>query len=87
MMSTEKNRNVTSKVAVGFNDGKRVSIFIGEIKGEIAERLRGPSSFGWDPIFIPQGYDKTFAELGLEIKNTLSARSIALKKFKQFLEE
>ena len=43
--------------------------------------------FGWDPIFVPVGYDQTFAEMPLEEKNKVSHRSRALDKFKAFLEE
>jgi len=87
MMNSEKNRNAASKVVVGFHDGEEIHKFIGEVKGKIANELRGPIKFGWDPVFIPEGYDKTFSELGPDIKNSISARRIALNKFKNFLEE
>ncbi|MDP2721104.1 MAG: RdgB/HAM1 family non-canonical purine NTP pyrophosphatase [bacterium] len=86
MMNTEKNRNVVAKVAIGFHDGKQVHALMGEIKGVIAGEVKGSHGWGWDPIFIPQGYDKTFSELGPEIKNRISHRRAALQKFKKFLE-
>ena len=52
----------------------------GECPGKIAEAPKGTDGFGYDPIFVPNGYDKTFAELGEEIKNSLSHRGNALKK-------
>ncbi len=52
---------------------------IGECHGTIAEKIRGENGFGYDPIFIPNGYDKSFAELGDKVKNELSHRSLALK--------
>jgi XTP/dITP diphosphohydrolase len=52
----------------------------GECIGEICSAPRGDHGFGYDPIFIPKGYDKTFAELGDEVKNNLSHRGNALKK-------
>lgn len=63
-----------------------VHYFEGEIKGTIAFEGRGNSGFGYDPLFIPQGYRSTFAELGMEVKNTISHRALAVKKLIQFLE-
>ncbi len=58
--------------------------FVGELNGKIARRIRGKSGFGYDPIFIPQGFSKTNGELGLEIKNRISHRKKALEKFKEW---
>ena len=49
------------------------------IKGKIATKIKGGQGFGWDPIFIPQGKNKTFAEMTSEEKNSLSMRKIALE--------
>lgn len=51
----------------------------GECHGKIAEKIYGENGFGYDPVFIPDGFDKSFAELGDKIKNELSHRSLALK--------
>lgn len=59
--------------------------FEGIIRGTITEYLQGEGGFGYDPIFIPDGYDKTFAELPAEIKNKISHRAIAMQKFQLFL--
>lgn len=59
--------------------------FEGSIKGHITEQERGDSGFGYDPIFIPNGYNKTFAEMTSEEKNTISHRKIALEKLFIFL--
>lgn len=64
-----------------------VFYFEGEIKGSIAFEPRGHAGFGYDPLFIPQGYRSTFAELGSEIKNTISHRALAVKQLVQFLKE
>jgi XTP/dITP diphosphohydrolase len=61
--------------------------FEGLVKGGIAFEKRGNSGFGYDPIFIPDGFDKTFAELGPEIKNRLSHRALATKQLVAFFEK
>lgn len=62
-------------------------LFEGKCYGSIAKTLKGKNGFGYDPLFIPDTYDKSFAELGELIKNKLSHRSVATKKFIAFLEE
>jgi XTP/dITP diphosphohydrolase len=66
-------------------EDKKIYTVKGECKGTIALELRGPSSFGYDPLFIPEGYDKTFAELGSDIKDKISHRAKALKNLKNTL--
>lgn len=60
-------------------------LFDGVIKGTIIEDKRGNTGFGYDPIFMPDGYDETFAELGNEVKNNISHRALAMKKLVDFL--
>ena len=55
------------------------------VKGEIIKEKRGSSGFGYDPIFVPEGYTKTFAELGNETKNKISHRALAVEKLCRFL--
>lgn len=57
----------------------------GIVNGEITIDKRGESGFGYDPIFMPDGYDRTFAELGDEVKNKISHRARAVEKFARFL--
>lgn len=64
-------------------DGKK-HLFEGIVKGEIIKEKRGSSGFGYDPIFVPEGYTKTFAELGNETKNKISHRALAVEKLAGF---
>ena len=61
-------------------------LFEGIVKGAIIEEKRGGAGFGYDPIFVPEGYDQTFAELGNDIKNTISHRARAVEKLCKFLK-
>ena len=61
-------------------------LFEGIVKGYIIEEKRGGSGFGYDPIFVPEGYDQTFAELGNDVKNTISHRARAVEKLCTFLK-
>ena len=61
-------------------------LFEGLVKGEIIGEKRGGSGFGYDPIFVPEGHELTFAELGNEIKNTISHRARAVEKLCMFLK-
>lgn len=87
MLKSETNRKASIQVVVGFHDGERIHTFFGELTGSIAENIQGEHGFGFDPVFIPDGYDKTFAELGIEEKNKISHRKKALEQFKKFLRE
>lgn len=80
MLKDEKNRMAVAKTAVGFSDGSECYVFLGEIVGTIPTELRGEQGFGWDPIFIPTGSSKTFAEMDATEKNTISMRKKALLK-------
>lgn len=64
---------------------KKEYLFEGIIEGTITKEEKGETGFGYDSIFIPQGYTKTFAELGQKIKNTISHRSKAINKLRKFL--
>ena len=63
----------------------QIFFFNGEINGTIALQPKGIKGFGYDPLFIPQGYQSTFAELEKDVKNKISHRAIALKKVIQYL--
>ena len=63
-----------------------VTLFEGIVNGHIAHEKSGSEGFGYDPIFIPDGYDQSFAELGAEVKNKISHRARAIEKLADFLK-
>jgi len=62
-------------------------IFEGVVRGEISATLRGNSGFGYDPVFVPNGHNRTFAEMTLDEKNRLSHRALAVSKLITFLSQ
>jgi XTP/dITP diphosphohydrolase len=64
-----------------------VEFFEGEVRGNIAEKEIGDKGFGYDPIFLPLGYDITFGEMSEEEKNSISHRRIAMEKVLSYIEE
>ncbi len=66
-------------------NGEVLGVFEGIIEGQIADRPQGARGFGYDPIFVPKGFQQTFGELGPAEKNQLSHRARALKKLRAFL--
>jgi XTP/dITP diphosphohydrolase len=64
-----------------------VKLTIGKCEGRIAFEPRGTNGFGYDPIFIPQGFDKTFGELPSDVKQNFSHRGKALYEFAQFFSD
>ena len=83
---TARFRTVIALVMKDFSDPAPV-LFDGIVEGEIISERRGGEGFGYDPIFQPTGYDKTFAELGNDIKNTISHRARAVKKLGEYLDK
>ena len=61
------------------------SVKINKIEGKIIDECRGTNGFGYDPVFVPDGYDATFAQLPAEVKNSISHRARATGKFIQFI--
>ena len=86
LMEDIGDRSAKFITAVGYFDGKNAKVFLGEKSGRITTEERGRAGWGHDPIFIPRGYNKTYTELGPEIKNRISHRTIAIKKFLKWIE-
>lgn len=74
-------------VVVLINENGIASSFSGKMKGIISNEIKGSKGFGYDPIFIPAGYNKTLGELGIDVKNKISHRAIAFKKAEVFINE
>ncbi len=85
LLKVEPNRKAKAQTSLCFYDGKEKVTVVGEIKGEIADSPRGKDGFGWDSIFIPEGKDKTFAEMNSEEKNKISMRKLAFEKLSEKL--
>jgi XTP/dITP diphosphohydrolase len=80
------NRTAKFHATIALHINNVFYIFTGECEGVIAEKEEGRGGFGYDPVFIPDGYEQSFAVLGEEIKNRISHRRKALEKLRNFLE-
>ena len=83
---TDRRARFVCNIAIAFN-GEVIADFEGEVKGKIATAPRGEGGFGYDPVFIPDGYDLTMAELPAEEKNRISHRAVAFRKAAEFVAE
>jgi XTP/dITP diphosphohydrolase len=80
-----KNRNAQFKTVIALIIDNKLHIFSGIVEGYILDSPKGNNGFGYDPIFCPNGFDKSFAELTLKEKNLISHRSLAMKKLIDFI--
>jgi XTP/dITP diphosphohydrolase len=86
-MKGSKNRSAVFRTVIALFRGEEEYFFEGTVSGTIAEIPAGGEGFGYDPVFIPEGYTKTFAEMTVEEKNSISHRKIAVDKLAGFLIE
>ena len=84
-MEGKENRQARFRTAIALLLNGEEYLFEGIVNGFIIEEKRGNSGFGYDPIFVPENYTETFAELGNDIKNQISHRAEAVKKLIDFL--
>lgn len=84
---TERRARFISVIAIADMKGNLAELFTGSCEGHIAHVPRGSGGFGYDPVFVPEGYEKSFGELPSEIKQTISHRARALKAALPFLLE
>lgn len=80
-----EDRSAYFKTVIVLKTEQEYFSFSGEIHGRICTTPRGDQGFGYDPVFIPNGYDKTFAQMDLDTKNKMSHRALALEKLRDFI--
>lgn len=80
-----KDKAAQASVLFGLYDGEQLTTYLGEVEGKIADKPQGKSDFGWDPIFIPNGYNKSWAQMDEQEQRTSSMRRIALEKLEKYL--
>ncbi|MGJ1261479.1 non-canonical purine NTP diphosphatase [Sphingobacterium spiritivorum] len=85
-LADSENRKARFRTVISLFLNEQQHFFEGAITGTIISERRGAEGFGYDPIFIPDGYDKTFAEMSADEKNGISHRSIAVKALTGFLK-
>lgn len=82
----ETNRNAQFRTVISLEMNGENICFEGKVEGQICEERSGDEGFGYDPIFKPNGYDVTFAEMSLDDKNKISHRGRAVSKFVEYLK-
>lgn len=80
-----EKRTATFKCVIAYINKNEEKIFEGETKGKVIFEPRGMGGFGYDPLFVPDGYELTYAEMPEDLKNKISHRSKAIQKFAEFL--
>lgn len=86
-MEGQDNRRAQFRTAICLIEGGKEHLFEGVVRGEIIRYRRGTSGFGYDPVFVPEGYTETFAEMGNEEKNKISHRARAVQKLCAYLKK
>jgi len=84
-MENETNRKGRFRTVIALAAGEEEFLFEGIVNGHIARERRGTNGFGYDPVFIPEGFEKTFAEMTMEEKGAISHRGRAVEKLAGFL--
>ena len=87
LLGDNKNRKACFRTVIALIQNGETRYFEGRIDGDIATQPRGESGFGYDPIFVPEGYLVSFAQLSAEEKNTISHRALAVGKLTDFLRQ
>jgi XTP/dITP diphosphohydrolase len=85
MLGTNENREARFRTVIALILDKKEYLFEGIVNGKIISEKRGTMGFGYDPVFVPEGNQLTFAEMNLAEKNTISHRAKAFNKLKEFL--
>lgn len=85
LMADEADRGARFRAVIGYHDGEQVQCFQGVVEGRIAREPAGSHGFGFDPIFVPEGHKRTFAEMPTDEKTQLSHRARALEALRDHL--
>jgi len=85
LLDKAENRKAQFRTVIALIIDKKEYLFDGIVKGTIINEKRGVAGFGYDPVFIPEGKDQTFAEMDLSEKNSISHRARAFEKLREFL--
>lgn len=83
----ENDRRAQFRTVICLIEDGKEHFFEGIVKGGIIEEKRGASGFGYDPVFVPEGYEETFAEMGIEEKNRISHRARAVRQLCSYLDK
>ena len=86
-MKDQSDRSARFRTVIALIIGEKEYLMDGIVEGTIIREPRGEAGFGYDPIFIPEGYTETFAEMRFDVKNAVSHRAEAIKKLKQLTDE
>lgn len=85
MFASEQNRKAKAESLIAFFDGKEITFAEGIVRGEVPAAPRGDKGFGWDPIFMPDGSNKTFGEMEQDEKIKYSMRRVAFEELRKKL--
>ncbi len=84
-LTGKSDRGAQFRTVIALLIGEETQLFEGIVRGSIIEERRGEAGFGYDPIFVPDGYEQTFAQLGNEVKNRISHRAKAVEQLVRYL--
>lgn len=85
-LATKQDRSAQFKTVIAFAKAEKIETFTGICRGEITKERKGDSGFGYDPIFQPEGYNATFAQMAPSLKGKISHRGLAIEKFLKYIE-
>lgn len=86
-MENQIDRSARFRTVIALLFGEKEYLFEGIVDGKLIEEARGNAGFGYDPVFVPEGFMETFAEMGVDVKNKISHRAKAVEQLKKFLDE
>ena len=83
-LKIQSDRSARFETVIALRMQDNTQLFKGEVKGEITKKIRGAGGFGYDPVFLPDGYHQTFAEMSIDMKNEISHRAKALSELSAY---